>query len=86
MNGRIRNKLTREFLRDDGTCTRIPLLAASFRGILEAVSAVHQYKLCGVDFVYLMGGDAAYDMVYELTDYQEPVAEDNSLHTAGKSS
>jgi hypothetical protein len=82
VNGRIRNKLTRELLRPDGNWTRNPMLAASFNGILEAASAVHQYKLRGVDFVYLMGGDAAYDIAYELTDYQEAEARGDSLHPA----
>lgn len=84
MNGRIRCKSTREFLRDDGNWTRNPALAASFSGILEAAAAVHQHKLRGVDFVYLMGGDAAYDITYELTDYQEAEADSDSLRPAGR--
>lgn len=47
--------------------------------MFEAVQAVQRYGLRGVDFVYLMGGDSAYDMVVELTDCQnvtapEPIA------------
>jgi len=73
MNGLIRKRATWEYLRSDGTWTHHPGQAASYNGVLDAVAAVQHFSLQGVDFVYLMGGDAAYDMVYELTDCQGTV-------------
>jgi len=68
VNGVIRSRTSRAYLRDDGSWTLHPAQAALFSNMLDAASAVQHYGLRGVDFVYMMGGDSAYDMVVELTD------------------
>ncbi len=70
VNGVIRNITTREYLLEDGTWTLHAGQAAWFNSMIEAVSAVQRFRLRGVEFVYLMGGDSAYDLAFELTDGQ----------------
>ncbi len=67
----IRRQNTKQYLREDGTWTYAPDIAADFANAREALEAKHRFGLRHVDIVLQMldRPDPEYELIVPLTGY-----------------
>ena len=67
----IRNKLTQEYFRRDGSWTKDPAAASEFQDIRSIVRAEHEHQLQNVELVLLMGDKPdKYDIALSLGSWK----------------
>ena len=63
----LRNKLTKEYFRRDGTWTKDTAAAREFQDIRSVVKAEQEHQLQNIELVLLMGDQpSTYDVVLPL--------------------